>query len=321
MGAYPLFKLTKSISKRKAGAQSGGLETSGGVGTTPSIPCRLASLVLLNLKMAGGLKVGSPTIGGQKLQTYKEILTDYLDNHINGDNAFLKWDKAKHLMRNYAIKAWETKVRARGTNLCWLQKRHDKLASDLYSLPLTWPYREITYNALEACSKALIIATAKDMAARKEATEAKWIQMSGKPNKDFLAKPKGTRKRIGNMTVENTKDRPVLPCTDDITIILQNFVDYYEKLYEHKKVCPIALDKLIQNLTLSLDEEETEILEAPISEAEMLHALVASPKSKSPGTDCLLYECYKASPLASARILAGIGNLVSERRQQPASWS
>ena len=53
----------------------------------------------------------------------------------------------------------------------------------------------------------------------------------------------------------------------------------------------------------------------------MLHALVDSPKSKSPGTDHLLYECYKASPLASARILAGIGNLVSERRQQPASWS
>ena len=70
MGAYPPFELTKSISRRKAGAQPGGLETSGGVGTTPSIPCRLASLVLLNLKMAGGLKVGSPTIGGQKLQTY-----------------------------------------------------------------------------------------------------------------------------------------------------------------------------------------------------------------------------------------------------------
>ena len=71
MGAYPPFELAKSISRRKAGAQPGGLETSGGVGTTLSIPCRPASLVLLNFKMAGGLKVGSPTIGGQKLQTYK----------------------------------------------------------------------------------------------------------------------------------------------------------------------------------------------------------------------------------------------------------
>ena len=71
------------------------------------------------------------------MQHNKEILTDYLDNHINGDNAFPKWDKAKRLMCNYAIKAWETKVRARGTNLCRLQKRHDKLASDLHSLPLT----------------------------------------------------------------------------------------------------------------------------------------------------------------------------------------
>ena len=70
MGAYPPFELAKSISRRKAGAQPGGLETSGGVGITLSIPCRPALLVLLNFKMAGGLKVGSPTIGGQKLQTY-----------------------------------------------------------------------------------------------------------------------------------------------------------------------------------------------------------------------------------------------------------
>ena len=65
------------------------------------------------------------------MQHNKEILTDYLDNHINGDNTFPKWDKAKCLLHNYAIKAWETKVRAKGANLCRLQKRHDKLASDL----------------------------------------------------------------------------------------------------------------------------------------------------------------------------------------------
>jgi hypothetical protein len=57
------------------------------------------------------------------------------------------------------------------------------------------------------------------MAMRKEAIEAKWIQMAGKPNKDFLAKPKRERKRIGNMTIDNAKDKPDLPRTDDINLI------------------------------------------------------------------------------------------------------
>ena len=39
------------------------------------------------------------------IQYNKEILMDYLDNHINGNNTFPKWDKAKRLMRNHAIKA------------------------------------------------------------------------------------------------------------------------------------------------------------------------------------------------------------------------
>jgi hypothetical protein len=48
--------------------------------------------------------------------------------------------------------------------------------------------------------------------------------MAGKPNKEFLAKPKRTCKHIGNMMIDNIKDKPELPRTDDINVILQNFV-------------------------------------------------------------------------------------------------
>jgi hypothetical protein len=123
------------------------------------------------------------------------------------------------------------------------------------------------------------------MANCKEAIQAKWIQMSGKPNKDFLAKPKRARKKIGNMMVDNVKDQPGLPLTDDMGVILQNFVEYYSKLYEHKAICLMALDRLIANLTLTLDDEEAEKLDEPISEKELLAALGDSPKGKSPGTD------------------------------------
>jgi hypothetical protein len=131
------------------------------------------------------------------------------------------------------------------------------------------------------------------MAICKEAIQAKWIQMLGKPNKDFLAKLIGARKRIGNMTIDNVKDLPDLPRIDNMGVILQNFVEYYSKLYEHKAICPVALDRLIANLTLTFDEEEAKELDKPIFSKELLAAIVDSPKGKSPGTDRLPYEYYK----------------------------
>jgi hypothetical protein len=101
--------------------------------------------------------------------------------------------------------------------------------------------------------------------------------------KEFLTKPRAARKRIGKMTIDNAKDQPHLPRTDDINVILHNFVEYYSKLYEHKKIFPVALDRLIKNLTLTLDTEEAEELDKPITDKDILAALIATPKGKSLG--------------------------------------
>jgi hypothetical protein len=151
-----------------------------------------------------------------------------------------------------------------------------------------------------------------DMAMCKEATETRWIQMAGKPNKDFLAKPKRVQKCIGDMTIDNIKDEPDLPRMDDINIILQNFVNYYAKLYEHKAVCPLALNRLIANLILNLNDKDVKELEAPIKKGKILRALVVTPKGKSPGTNHLPYECYKECPNKAALILASISNKVAD---------
>jgi hypothetical protein len=67
----------------------------------------------------------------------KEILKDFTENHMEGPNTYPMLDKAKCLMHNHTIKAWEDKVRARGSNLKRLQKKHDRLTRDLQKLPLT----------------------------------------------------------------------------------------------------------------------------------------------------------------------------------------
>jgi hypothetical protein len=128
-------------------------------------------------------------------------------------------------MRIYAIGAWEKKVRTRGSLLKSMARLVAKLERDLHTLPLGSSNRAATIIALHQHTRALHVATTKDTAMRKEAIEAKWIQMSGKPNKDFLAKPRASRNRIGNMTIDNVKDQPDLPGTDDINTILHNFVE------------------------------------------------------------------------------------------------
>jgi hypothetical protein len=119
------------------------------------------------------------------------------------------------------------------------------------------------------------------------------------------------------MTIDNAKDKPDLPHTDDINLILQNFVEYYAGLYKYKEICPSA-NKLIGNLTLQLEEEKEKALSIPISPKEMLRALVDTPNGKAPGTDRLPYKCYKALPNKAANILAAIGNRMSDKGTQPA---
>jgi hypothetical protein len=115
----------------------------------------------------------------------KAILADYQENHLECPNAFPKWDKAKRLMRTCAIGAWEKKVRTRGSLLKFMDRQVAKLERDLHTLPLGSSNRAATIIALHQHTRALHVGTTKNMAMRKEAIEAKWIQMSGKPNKDF----------------------------------------------------------------------------------------------------------------------------------------
>jgi hypothetical protein len=53
----------------------------------------------------------------------------------------------------------------------------------------------------------------------------------------------------------------------------------------------------------------------------MLAVLINTPKGNFPGTDYLLYECYKEVPEEAAAALTGISNLVPKLKAQPASWS
>ena len=71
------------------------------------------------------------------------------------------------------------------------------------------------------------------------------------------------------MTVDNIRDRPDHPRTNDTDIITENFVNYYGELYSHKKIDKRPLKRMIGNLDLDLSVEQVDSLNDPISDAEV----------------------------------------------------
>ena len=117
------------------------------------------------------------------------------------------------------------------------------------------PSRGLALNIYRSHNLALEIALARDLEEKNEAANANWICSSGKPHKDFLRKPKEKNSKIRNMTITKVKNMPDLPRTDDVGIIMDNFVKNYGELYCNKPVNIHILHRMIDNLTLKLDEE------------------------------------------------------------------
>ena len=144
-----------------------------------------------------------------------------------------------------------------------IKETRSRAEINLNKTSLDNPNRGLALDTFKACNLALEIALARDMEDRKEAANASWICSSGKPHKDFLRKPRGKNSKIRNMTIGNVKNMPDLPRTDDMGIIMDNFVKYYWELYCDKPVNIHTLDRMIDNLTLKLDEEDAATLGHP----------------------------------------------------------
>ena len=123
------------------------------------------------------------------------------------------------------------------------------------------------------------------------------------------------------MSISNKKDAPEEERTDDPVVIANNFTKYYEELYSTKGIHMPTLDKLIKKLTLKLNEQHRKILNAEISATELIKIVVETPLNKSPGSDKLPYECWKADPTRAAEALARVGRHVSTTAIQPQSWT
>ena len=67
------------------------------------------------------------------------------------------------------------------------------------------------------------------------------------------------------MTIDNVKNMPNISRTDDVGIIMDNFATYYGELFCDNPVHIPTLDRMINNLTLKLDEIDAATLGTPIT--------------------------------------------------------
>ena len=74
--------------------------------------------------------------------------------------------------------------------------------------------------------------------------------------------------------------------TTDLTEIQTTVRDYYKQLNAHKPVNQEEMDKFLDTFTLSsLNQEEVETLNRPITRAEVEAAINSLPTKESPGPD------------------------------------
>ena len=92
------------------------------------------------------------------------------------------------------------------------------------------------------------------------------------------------------------------------------------ELYCDKPVHIPSLDRMIGNLTLTLDDVDAAALGTPIAVNEVREVLGKIPGAKTPGPDSLPYKIYRALPGPAALAIARIANLVTDLESQPDSW-
>jgi len=212
-------------------------------------------------------------------------------------NEILLWDTVKCRIRGTTVK-YSGEIKRNKTNK--MQEIENLLTKAKENLEL---YSENTFPHVHKVMQQKIIALQSKMYEyiSKETlgyiirSRTKYYEEGEKNTKYFLAleKIRGDSKTIKTLITEDGSQ------VSDPKSILEEEKEFYSKLYtSHRSQLPDFEDKkweFMEGLNIpQINQEEAESLEKPITEDEVLQAISLSADNKSPGTDGLGNEFYRA---------------------------
>ena len=117
-----------------------------------------------------------------------------------------------------------------------------------------------------------------------------WVEQGEKPTKYFLNLEK-MRQRKKEMTELKSHSGELLSDSNDIR---KEMNDFYQDLFSEEEVDLVAQDWLLDQLSMSLDEQEQASCEGLLTVEDCREALNGMDTGKSPSTDSLTAEFYIA---------------------------
>ena len=121
-------------------------------------------------------------------------------------------------------------------------------------------------------------------------TEANWIENGAKPSKYFCSLEKRNFVNKNIVKVVNDKNETVTNQEE----ILNEIKLFYQVLYQNKELEEVSLSTVLNDNTVpKLSDEQKQLLETPISSAEVLKSLKNLKNNKSPGTTGFPADFFK----------------------------
>ena len=199
----------------------------------------------------------------------------------------IAWDMFKIKVKEFSIKYGQNKSKLTKNEICKIE--HEIQALDM---AIGKSKSLIFQNKREQLKHRWCNLICKSAQGAQIRAQAKYVEQGEKSTNYFLSLEKQRQicNRISKIKTQNTE-------TTDPNCILQECVSFYRSLYKSTHPDEENLNTYLKSCILpkSLDKEQKEFCDEPISLQECSHVVFKSMKSnKSPGLDGIPVEFYKA---------------------------
>ncbi|OMH80675.1 Transposon TX1 uncharacterized [Zancudomyces culisetae] len=135
-------------------------------------------------------------------------------------------------------------------------------------------------------------------------SRAKWAEKGEMSNKYFFSRLESREKCQSMTSLLDEEGHP----NDSLNGISRIASQFYHNLFSSEPTDEVSQDFMLERVTSRVSEDQSEMLEAPISLQEVLMVIRELPDNKSPGPDGISFELYKKFGIIIAKILVSIFN-------------